>query len=282
MLKAFIVDDEAPARKRLAKLLKPHVDDGRLEIVGEASDGIEAVEKLNETDVDVVFLDIQMPGHDGFGVLERLDPDNRPVVIFTTAYDEYAIRAFEENAVDYLLKPIPKDRLAKAIERAERLTDAPESRKTTNEQLARLLDWMDARALEDASVADDADASAGEEYIEQLSVPFRDRILIVPVEQLISIEIQEGITRVFILEEDPAAPRPRVKQHIVNYTLDELTTMLDPKHFMRVHRSAIIQFSHIKELVSWFSGRYKLIMSGNHEVIASRERSKKLKERMRI
>jgi len=280
MLKAFIVDDEAPARKRLAKLLAPHVDDGRLEIVGEAADGIEAVEKLNESDVDVVFLDIQMPGHDGFGVLERLDPDSRPIVIFTTAYDEYAIRAFEENAVDYLLKPIPKDRLEKAIERTERLTEAPESRKTTNEQLARLLDWMDARALEDAE-SPDADES-DEEYIEQLSVPFRDRILIVPVEQLISIEIQEGITRVFILEEDPAAPRPRVKQHIVNYTLDELTSMLSPKDFMRVHRSAIIQFSHIKELVSWFSGRYKLIMSGNHEVIASRERSKKLKERMRL
>ncbi|NNF04489.1 MAG: response regulator transcription factor [Rhodothermales bacterium] len=281
MLNAFIVDDEAPARKRLAKLLKPHVDDGRLDIIGEASDGIEAVEKLNEVDVDVVFLDIQMPGHDGFGVLERLDPDNRPVVIFTTAYDEYAIRAFEENAVDYLLKPIPKERLAKAIERAERLSDAPETRKSTNEQLARLLDWMDARAMEDASEPGSDDAP-GEDYIEQLSVPFRDRILIVPVEQLISIEIQEGITRVFILEEDPAAPRARVKQHIVNYTLDELTGMLDPKHFMRVHRSAIIQFSHIKELVSWFSGRYKLIMSGNHEVIASRERSKKLKERMRI
>jgi two-component system LytT family response regulator len=277
MLRAFIVDDEAPARKRLSKLLKPHVDDGRLEIVGEASDGIEAVEKLNATDVDLVFLDIQMPGHDGFGVLERLDPDRRPIVIFTTAYDEYAIRAFEENAVDYLLKPIPKDRLAKAIERAERLTEAPESRRTTNEQLARLLDWMDARAMEDAEDADD-----NEEYIEQLSVPFRDRILIIPVEKLISIEISEGITRVFILEEDPAAPRPRVKQHIVNYTLDELTNMLDPKDFMRVHRSAIVQFSHIRELVSWFSGRYKLIMSGNHEVIASRERSKKLKERMRI
>lgn len=281
MLKAFIVDDEAPARKRLAKLLKPHVDEGRLEITGEAADGVEAVEKLNETDVDVVFLDIQMPGHDGFGVLERLDPDDRPVVIFTTAYDEYAIRAFEENAVDYLLKPIPKDRLAKAVERAERLTEAPESRKTTNEQLARLLDWMDARALEDAGGSGDTDAGE-DDYIEQLSVPFRDRILIVPVEQLVSIEIQEGITRVFILEEDPAAPRPRVKQHIVNYTLDELTSMLNPKDFMRVHRSAIIQFSHIKELVSWFSGRYKLIMSGNHEVIASRERSKKLKERMRI
>lgn len=282
MLKAFIVDDEAPARKRLAKLLEPHVDEERLEIVGEAADGIEAVEKLNEADVDVVFLDIQMPGHDGFGVLERLDPEERPVVIFTTAYDEYAIRAFEENAVDYLLKPIPKDRLEKAIERAERLTAAPETLKTTNEQLARLLDWMDARALEDSGDPASDEPEPEDDYIEQLSVPFRDRILIIPVEQLISIEIQEGITRVFILEEDPAAPRPRVKQHIVNYTLDELTSMLDPNDFMRVHRSAIIQFSHIKELVSWFSGRYKLIMSGNHEVIASRERSKKLKERMRI
>ena len=121
MLRAYIVDDEAPARKRLKKLLAPHVESGRIDIIGEAEDGVDAVEKLNEADVDLVFLDIQMPGHDGFGVLERLEPEDRPIVIFTTAYDEYAIRAFEANAVDYLLKPIPKDRLAKAIERAERL-----------------------------------------------------------------------------------------------------------------------------------------------------------------
>ena len=85
-----------------------------------------------------------------------------------------------------------------------------------------------------------------------------------------------------ILEEDPSGPRPRLRQHIVNYTLDQLGSMLDPNHFMRVHRSAIVQFTHIKELIPWFSGRYKLALSGGHEVIASRERSKAVKERLKI
>lgn len=280
MLRVFIVDDEPPARRRLKKILTDLAEDSRLEIVGEASDGVEAVELLNKTEVDVLFLDIQMPGYDGFEVLERLDPKKRPVVIFTTAFDEYAIRAFDANAVDYLLKPIPRERLEEALVRAERLVQTPDSRRSVNEKLAQLLDWMDARA--ESAENQQEIAPSDSSYLEQLSIPYRDRILIIPVDRLVSIEISEGITRVFIEEEETGSPRPRLRQHIVSYTLDQLGGLLDPDRFIRVHRSAIVQFSHIRELVPWFSGRYKLIMTGTHEVIASRERSKSLKERLKI
>ncbi|MEQ9103798.1 MAG: LytTR family DNA-binding domain-containing protein [Rhodothermales bacterium] len=277
MLNVFIVDDEAPARSRLRKLLAPFEKAGRVEVSGEAEDGVDAVEKLSAARPDVVFLDIQMPGHDGFEVLERLPPDARPIVVFTTAYDEYAIRAFDANAVDYLLKPIPADRLEQSIARAEKLLASPVNKQETEDRLARLLDWMDERAM--AGPASDAREPR---FLEQLSVPYRDRILIVPVSDLVSVEISEGITRVFILDHEPAVPRPKLKQHIVSYTLDQLESMLDPDAFMRVHRSAIVQFGHIKELITWFSGRYKLVLTGGHEVIASRERSKILKDRLMV
>ncbi|MFT7553615.1 MAG: two-component system LytT family response regulator [Rhodothermales bacterium] len=275
MLRVFIVDDEAPARTRLAKLLAPMVKAGRVEIVGQAADGVEAVETLSTTQADLVFLDIRMPGLDGFDVLEKLPPDSRPTVAFTTAYDEYALRAFEANAVDYVLKPVTSERLEETIRRAEKLSATPSGKQVDEERLGRLLDWMDAQAGDGAPKGNEST------YVKQLSIPYRDRILVTPVERIISIEISEGITRLYVLEETDG-PRPKLRQHIVGYTLDQLSTMLHPESFMRVHRSAIVQFTHIKELIPWFSGRYKLVLSGAHEVIASRERSKLLKERLNI
>ena len=273
-MRIVIADDEAPARKRLQKLLANSTFKDGIDIIGEAEDGVEAVDFLSKNKADVLFLDIQMPGYDGFEVLDRLHPDNRPVVVFTTAFDEYAIRAFDANAVDYLLKPIPADRLDEALTRASKLVS---KREANSDQMARLLDWVDAKAIEISG-----EPTSSDDYLEKLSIPYRDRILIIPIENVISIEINEGITRVHILEDDPTSPRPRVRQHIVNYTLDQLGGMLDPAAFMRIHRSAIIQFGHIKELIPWFSGRYKLVLSGSHEVIASRERSKTLKERLKV
>jgi two-component system LytT family response regulator len=279
VMNVVIADDEAPARKRLKKMLGESTFAGDLKVVAEAKDGVEAVKALSDNAVDVLFLDIQMPGYDGFEVLDRLAPENRPVVIFTTAYDEYALRAFEANAVDYLLKPIPADRLDEALARASKLAFTPGE----NENLARLLDWMDTQAIEKGgNKTDDGQNESAVTYLEQLSIPFRDRILIIPIERIVSIEISEGITRVHILEEDPSSTRPKIRQHIVNYTLDQLGAQLHPDQFMRIHRSAIVQFKQIKELIPWFSGRYKLILAGSHEVIASRERSKVLKDRLMI
>jgi len=283
MLNIIIADDEAPARKRLKKLLSDCSFASELTVVAEAKDGVETLQFLKKNEVDILFLDIQMPGYDGFEVLDRIGPEKRPSVIFTTAFDEYAIRAFEANAVDYLLKPIPLDRLNDAVGRAVKAASSPQ----TEENLARLLDWMDGQAIgvvKNPAGNDPAgkDPASKAPYLEQLSIPFRDRILIIPIDKVVSIEINEGITRVHILEDDQSGPRPRIRQYIVNYTLDQLGSQLHPENFMRVHRSAIVQFKHIKELIPWFSGRYKLVMTGNHEVIASRERSKILKERLMI
>ncbi len=266
MLRVLIADDEPHARRRLRKLLKPLVDAKRLTIEGEAADGKEALELLGSSDIDLVFLDIRMPECDGFEVIDRLDAARRPITIFVTAYDEHALKAFEANAVDYLPKPIERRRLNEAVERAEQMKRTS----ADGERLTRLLEWIESNGANE------------EEYISQITIPVRDRTLVVPVTDIISAEINEGITRLFTLEDDAPGGRSRVRQHVVNYTLEQLDESLDPAQFMRVHRSAIVQMAHIREMVSWHSGRLKLIMTGGHEVIASRDRSRELKGRLSL
>ena len=278
MLHILVVDDEPPARARLKKMLKPLQAEGRIEVVGEAGDGVEALDFIEKNKVDLLFLDIRMPEVDGFGVLKRLGDQDKPIVVFTTAYDSYALKAFEANAVDYLLKPIQKKRLVESIERAEQWKQA--SGASDDTRLNKLLDWLENQPDEDEPKKK---AKGGRvRYMQQISIPYRDRILVVPVERLVSAEINDGITRLCILTDQGDSPKPRIRQHIVNYTLEQLEDHLDPKAFMRIHRSAIVKIDHIHEMIPWFSGRYKLVLSGSHEVIASRERSKLLKERLMV
>lgn len=277
MLNALIVDDEQPARRRLRKLLEPMHESERLRIIGEAGDGVEALDQIDAQPVDVLFLDIQMPEMDGFDVLDEIGPEIRPEVIFITAYDEYALRAFEANAIDYLLKPISKERLEEAISRVEQIRQAPDLQEISSERLRKLLDWVDSKIK-----AEENGTVASEDYVQQLSISYRDRIRLVSIDQIVAVEINEGITRLFVLEDEEESGHPSLRQHVVDYTLDHLEENLDPEAFMRVHRSAIVQIHHIKEMIPWFSGRYKLVMTGNHEVIASRKRSKKLKDRLMI
>lgn len=276
MLKAIIVDDEAPARKRLAKLLAPHVSSGRVSIEAEAGDGLEALKLMGASTFDLLFLDVQMPELTGFDVLERLPEASRPVVVFTTAYDEYAVKAFEANAIDYLLKPIDKDRLSQAIARAERLAPREDRHMIEGERLGELLEWLEEKSSRTPEVRDDS-----EPYLKQLSVPYRDRLIIVPVDRIVAAEVRDGITRLTISEERSGAG-PKNAEYIVSYTLEQLESHLDPADFMRVHRSAIVRLESIKEMITWFSGRFKLVLDGGHEVIASRERSKALRQRMTI
>lgn len=284
MLRTLIADDEPPARKRLRRMLKPLVDENKLEIVAEACDGVETLELLGKHEIDLLFLDIRMPELDGFEVLKKLDKDRQPVVIFTTAYDNYALKAFEANAVDYLLKPIDKKRLAESVSRAEQLNQTSDSKVDEESRLNKLLDWLDNQEAEEATAKGKTNPKGHSEktYMRQISIPYRDRILVVPVHRLISAEINEGITRLCILDESQESPKQRIRQHIVNYTLEQLEEHLHPDAFMRIHRSAIVQIDRIQEMIPWFSGRYKLILAGNHEVIASRERSKLLKERLMV
>ena len=280
MLRILIVDDEPPARARLRKMLKPLIAEKRIEILGEASDGVEALEFLGGQKVDLLFLDIRMPEIDGFEVLKQIKGEDKPKVVFTTAYDSYALKAFEANAVDYLLKPIHKARLTEAVERAERRIQSADTKSVEDARLNKLLAWLDDQ--EDVGEKKAPAGKQGTRYMEQISIPYRDRILVIPVDRLVSAEINDGITRLCILTEQSDSPKPRIRQHIVNYTLEQLEDHLDPKAFMRVHRSAIVRIDHIHEMIPWFSGRYKLVLSGTHEVIASRERSKLLKERLMV
>lgn len=284
MLKALIVDDEAPARKRMAKLLAPMEKDGRISIEDEAEDGFEALDALENKRYDVVFLDVQMPEMTGFDVLERVPEEDRPIVIFATAHDEYAVKAFEANAIDYLLKPIDRARLERAVARAERLVGKPAEKADDDERFNELLEWLDEQVdYKGRSEKENGDGERDRDgdYLKQLSVPYRDRLIIVPVSMIVAAEVRDGITRLVVLDEKPGVGS-KTTEYIVNYTLEQLESNLDPDDFMRVHRSSIVQLDAIKEMINWFSGRYKLILAGGHEVISSRERSKLLRRRMTI
>lgn len=285
MMNVLIVDDEAPARQRMRRLLQPMLDEERVAVAGEAADAVEALELMEREPVDLLLLDIRMPEMSGFDLLGRLDPEDRPEVVFTTAYDRYALRAFEANAIDYLLKPISQERLAESVARAERILDRPARQQVSSERLGKLLDWVDAQQNEvretgtrkaEASLPRDADG-----YARQIPVSHRNRIRLVPTEQIVAVEINEGITRLFTEQQDQNSPQG-LRQHVVDYTLDTLEANLDPAVFARVHRSAIVKLDCIREMVPWQSGRYKLILSHDHEVIASRDRSRQLRERLML
>ena len=264
-LRVLIVDDEAPARSRLRRLLEPFVEAGRLGPVDEAADGVEAVETLSETAYDLAFLDVRMPELDGFGVVEQIPPGRRPHVVFTTAYDEYALRAFEANATDYLLKPVDADRLETAVARVEsRRADGDD----TDARLADLLDTLDEVV---------PSPSADGPPIERFTVQGRDRLIVVDASEVIAAEVQDGITSLYVVSDGKTAHR-----HIVAFTLDALESRLDPDQFMRVHRNALVHLGAVREMIPWFSGRYKLVLTTGHEVTASRARSRDLRARLTL
>lgn len=273
MLHVLIADDEHLARTRLRKMLSPYQASERLIIVDEASDGDEALLKLRMHHVDLLFLDIRMPELDGFGVLERLDPKHRPIVVFTTAFDEYALQAFQSNAVHYLLKPINQQELDAAILRAEQIKKQDTSA-LDQEKVNKLLDW-----IENQGETLTLKSEETPRYLSHISVPNRDRFLVFPIQQLVSIEVVDNVTHFFFAPEEPTSPLSLVRYR-VPYSLDDLEDKLDPNIFLRVHRGAIINLYHIKEIITWFSGRYKILLYANHEVIASRERSRLLKKRL--
>ncbi|HEC35681.1 MAG TPA: response regulator transcription factor [Anaerolineae bacterium] len=242
-MRTLIVDDEAPARERLKRLL---ADVEEVELIGEAGSGVQAVEVIEKEKPDLVLLDIQMPGLDGFGVIEALaDP---PPVIFVTAYDEYAIRAFEVNALDYLLKPFSRERLEKAIRRAQ---EALVEERDFAARLGPLLESLAAQGR----------------YLTRLAVRDRDRIRVLGVDEVDWIGV-EG-ERVIVHAGDEAYP--------VRRTLAELEARLHPARFFRAHRSAIVNLDRVKEVIPWFKGSHKLRLTTGAEVDLSRARARALR-----
>jgi DNA-binding LytR/AlgR family response regulator len=246
-MRTLIVDDESPARERLRRLLSSIEG---VELVGEADSGLRAVEMIEREKPDLVLLDIQMPGLDGFEVIETLhDP---PSVIFVTAYDEYAIRAFEVNALDYLLKPFSRARLEKAIRRAqETLT----GERDLSEQFAPLLESLVAQGR----------------YLTRLAVRDRDRIRVLDVSEVDWLGM-EG-EQVMVHAGNQTYP--------IRRTLAELEVRLDPTHFFRAHRSVIVNLDRVQEIIPWFKGSHKLRLTTGAEVDLSRAQGRALRRILR-
>jgi len=244
MLKTLIVDDEAPARDRLKNLLSQNES---VEVIGEAADGLRAVELIEEKKPDLVLLDIQMPRLDGFGVIKALQ--SPPIVIFITAFDEYAIKAFEINAIDYLLKPFTKVRLERAIEKA---AQAIPQQTTYQAQLEGLF-----KTLTDQK-----------RYLERITARTQGRIFVIEVRDIDLLNAESGQVSVISGE----------KQYFTNYTLNELQNQLDPNTFFRAHRSAIVNLTKIKEIIPWFAGSYKIKLNTGAEVDLSRIQAPELRK----
>jgi two-component system LytT family response regulator len=242
-MRALIIDDERLARNELRRLLAAHAD---IEIVGEAVDADDAEKKVAALKPDLLFLDVQMPGADGFSLLEQLDPP-LPTVIFTTAYDEFAVKAFEFNALDYLLKPVDPNRLVAALEKLRhRGSSAPY-----------------------ATAAGPVHRLSSEEKV---FVREGDRCWFVPVKNIRLLESEGNYTRVHFDENKPQLFR----------SLTAMEERLDPRHFFRANRKQVINLAWVEGIEPWFSGGLLVRLRGGLKVELSRRQAQEFRERMSL
>lgn len=252
-LRALLVDDEPLARTRLARLLGAT---GRVDIVGQAGDAAEALAALARVSADVVFLDIHMPGPSGLELVERLP--RGLCVVFTTAYDQHALEAFEANAVDYLLKPIEPRRLDRALDRAERLRADP-SRGEMTAALERL-----AASLRAAPTP----------FLQRVPFRTRDGVQFLDVARITHFAARDRLTRAVTAG----------AAHVVDYGLADLEAKLDPAKFLRIHRATLLNLDHLDEIQPWPGGRLivRLKDAKRTELEVARDRVQALKERLGI
>ena len=247
-----IVDDEPLARERIRTLLQ---EQGGSEIVAECADGEQAVAAILALAPDIVFLDIQMPELDGFGVLEALGPDTPPAVVFVTAFDEYAVRAFEAEAIDYLLKPVTPERFDKALARArQRLESGPPGGAADEEVRAFVARMQAERGHATRFVARDG-----------------AKVTFIRIEDVDLIEAAGNYARIH------AAGRA----HLVRNTLKAIESRLDPRQFVRVHRSAIVRLERIASLEPYFHGEYVVTLRDGTRLTSSRSYSVRLRALLR-
>ncbi|HZS99499.1 MAG TPA: LytTR family DNA-binding domain-containing protein [Terriglobales bacterium] len=254
-LSAVIVDDEQLARDELSFLLK---DVGDVNVVAQGKNGLEAVHLIREHNPDLVFLDVQMPGLDGFGVIKKL-LDKKialPKIVFATAFDQYAVKAFEVNAVDYLLKPFDKKRVAQSIQKVRSKMEAGGSPTDKLESLVRMLE------------------SQKEQTTSKVLIRSTGRLLLVDQRDICYASIEDGVISVVT-----AGPNGGEGQSNCR-TLEELLDSLDSKLFWRAHRSYLVNINRIKEVVPWFKSSYQLRMDDKKqtEIPVSRAQTKRLRE----
>jgi two-component system response regulator LytT len=261
-LTALIIDDEPLARQELQYLLERA---GGVEVLAQGTNGIEAVELIRTHKPDVVFLDVQMPGLDGFAVLKKLLDRKMPMpqVVFATAFNQYAVRAFEVNAIDYLLKPFDRKRVMQTIEKAQAKVAASVEPAGLGQETEAKLDAL-LRLVEEQ--AQTAKPNSG-----KVVVRAQNRLLLVDQKEICFASIEEGTISVVT---------SAVEGHSNCRTLEELMDQLDPEAFWRVHRSYVVNIQHIREVVPWFKSSYQLRMDDpkKTEIPVSRAQTKRLRE----
>jgi two-component system, LytTR family, response regulator len=243
---ALIVDDEPLARRSIRKCLKAFPE---FEVVGECGDGESAVDAIRKHRPDLLFLDIQLPEFDGFDVVRTVGKHDMPVTIFVTAYDRYALQAFEAQALDYLLKPFSEDRFRDSLLRARRMLSL--GRQVPNHQLDELLDEVSKR----------------KNFAERIPVPVNGRFLFLNVRDLDWIEAEGNYLRL----------HSNGTSHLIRGNMNEMEARLDPARFMRIHRSTIVNLQRIREVQPWFHGHHRVVMNNGQELKLSRYQKDKLR-----
>jgi two-component system, LytTR family, response regulator LytT len=257
-LSAVIVDDEQLARDELAFLLK---NVGDVDVIAQGKNGVEAVNLIREHNPDLVFLDVQMPGLDGFGVLKKLIDRKVPLpkIVFATAFDQYAVKAFEVNAVDYLLKPFDKKRVAQSVQRARATMEAAGTASDKFETLVRMLESQKSQSS-------------------KILLKAAGRLFLVNQKDICFASIEDGIITVVTAGLNGMEGQSNCR------TLEELLDSLDANLFWRAHRSYLVNINRIKEVVPWFKSSYQLRMDDKKqtEIPVSRAQTKRLRELFRL
>jgi two-component system LytT family response regulator len=249
-IRVLIADDEPLARERLRMLLQ---SEDWLEIVEEVGDGLAAIAAIQKVRPDLVFLDVQMPGATGFEVIEAIGPDAMPFVVFVTAYDKYALKAFDVHAIDYLLKPFDKERFQTGLARARQQIE----RRSSGELERRLLELV--QDLKPASAR-----------IDRFVIKSGGRVFFVRAEEIDWIEAAGNYVKLHVGSE----------AHLFRETMNALEARLNPDTFYRIHRSHIVNIERVRELQPWFNGEYVVFLKDNTRLTLSRGYREKLQERI--
>ena len=246
-IRTLVVDDEPLARRRILRMLARHAD---VEVIGECAGGREAIQAIREQQPALVFLDVQMPEVDGFAVLDAVGARDMPLIIFVTAYDQYAVRAFEVHALDYLLKPFDRRRFDIALERAQsRLLN---ERSDVNERALALLEELRAQ----------------QRHLERMVIKAGGRAFFIKTEEIDWVEAEGKYVRLHIGRES----------YLVREAISQIEAQLDPKRFLRIHRSTIVNLDRVRELQPWFHNDYRVILRDGTELMLSRSCRKRLGE----
>ncbi len=249
-IRTMVVDDEPMARERLVGLLGQEAD---IELIGECADGSQAISAIRQQQPDLVFLDVQMPACDGFGVIKNVGPEQMPAVVFVTAYDEYALRAFEVHALDYLLKPFGRDRFQQTLQHARAYVE----RRRAGELGRRLMALVQ-------------DVKPEPRRLDRLVVKSGGRVFFLRTDDIDWVEAAGNYVRLHLTG----------TSHLFRETMTNMEARLDGQRFVRIHRSRIVNVDRIKELQPWLNGEYVVVLNNGTRLTLSRGYREKLQERL--